>query len=62
MDQRAQAEQAESIGEEEEVWTVEMMVMIGWKMTWSGQTETWAEEKEAWIVVSPARPSPIGLN
>ena len=62
MDQRAQAKEAESIGEEEEVWTVEMMVMIGWKMTLSGQTETWAEEKEAWIVVSPARPSPIGLN
>ena len=49
-------QQAEKV---EEVWTVETMVMIGWKMTWSGQIEAWAEEEEAWIVTSPAHPSPI---
>ena len=36
MDQRAK--------EEEEVWTVETVVAMGWKMTWSGQVEAWAEE------------------
>ena len=57
MDRRARAEEAESIEEEEEVLTVEMMAMIGWKMTWSGQIKAWAEEEEPWVVTSPTHPS-----
>ena len=60
LDRQVRVEEAESIGEEEEVWTGEMMVVIGWKITWSGQIEAWAEEEEAWIVTSPVHPSPIG--
>ena len=33
LDWWAWAEEAESAEEEEEVWTVEMMASIGWKMT-----------------------------
>ena len=62
LDQRAQAEEAESTEEEEEVWTVEMMAVTGWKMTWYEQAEAWVEEKEAWIVASSARPSPASLQ
>ena len=47
LDQRALAEEAKSAKEEEEVWTVEMMTLIGWKMTWSEQAEAWVEEEEA---------------
>ena len=36
---------------------MEMMALIGWKMTWFEQAEAWVEEEEAWIVASPARPS-----
>ena len=39
---------------------MEMMAVIGWKMTWSEQAEAWVKEEEAWIVASPARPSPVG--
>ena len=46
--------------EEEEVWTVETMAVMRWKMTWSKQIEAWAEEGEAWVVISPAHPSPVG--
>ena len=61
LDRWARAKEAESIGGEEEVQIVEMVVLIRWKMTWSGQTEAGAEEeKEAWIVTSPVRPSPAG--
>ena len=59
MDRRARAEEAESIEEEEEVLTVEMMAMIGWKMTWSGQIKAWAEEEEPWVVTSPTHPSSV---
>ena len=59
LDRRTRVKEAESTEEEEEVWTEEMMAMIGWKMTWYKQAETWVEEEEAWIVTSPARPSPI---
>ena len=41
LDRRARAEEAESTEEEQEVWTVEMMAMIGWKMTWFEQAEAW---------------------
>ena len=42
LDRRARVEEVESIEEEEEeVWTVEMMAMIGWKMTWFEQAEAW---------------------
>ena len=33
-DRRARVEETESTEEEEEVWTVEMIAVIGWKMTW----------------------------
>ena len=59
-DRRARAEEAESVEEEEEVWTVEMMALLGWKMTWSEQAEAWVEEEEAWIVASSVRPSLVG--
>ena len=36
LDRWARAEEAESIGGEEEVWIVEMMVVVRWKTTWSG--------------------------
>ena len=36
---------------------MEMMAMIGWKMTWSGQIKAWAEEEEPWVVTSPTHPS-----
>ena len=62
MDRRARAEEAKSTKEEEEVWTEEMMAVIGWKMTWYERAETWVKEEEAWIVASPARPSPAGLQ
>ena len=61
MDWQARAKKAESTEEEEEVRTVEMIAVTGWKMTWSEQAEAWVEEEEAWIMASPARPSPIGL-
>ena len=35
LDRRVQAKEVESTKEEEEVWTMEMMAVIGWKMTWS---------------------------
>ena len=60
LDRRAWAEEAESVEEEEEVWTMEMMALIGWKMTWSEQAKAWVKEKEAWIVASPTRPSSVG--
>ena len=61
LDWWARAEEAESIGGEEEVQIVEMVVLIRWKMTWSGQTEAGVvKEEEAWIVTSLARPSPVG--
>ena len=57
LDQWARAEKAESIGGEKEVQIVEMVAVIGWKTTWSGQTKAGAEEeKEAWIVTSPVGP------
>ena len=46
--------------EEEDVWTVEMIAMIGWKTASSEQAEAWVEEEEAWIVASLACPSSIG--
>ena len=48
--------------EEEEVWTEEMMVVTGWKMTWYEQAKTWVEEEEAWIVASSAYLSPASLQ
>ena len=39
---------------------MEMTVIMGWKMTWSGQVKAWAEEGEAWVVISSAHPSPTG--
>ena len=45
---------------EEEVWTMEMMAVIGWKTTWSEQAEAGVEEEEAWIVTSQVRHSPVG--
>ena len=39
---------------------MEMMALIGWKMTWFEQVEVWVEEEEAWIVASPAHPFPVG--
>ena len=45
------------VEEEEEVWTVEIMAMIRWRMTWSRQIGAWAEEEEAWIKTSLAHPS-----
>ena len=53
----ARAEEAELAEKEEEVWTVEIMAMIRWRMTWSRQIGAWAEEEEAWIKTSPAHPS-----
>ena len=55
----ARADEVGSAKGEEEVWTVEMMALIGWKMTWSEQAEAWVEEEEDWIVASPACPSSI---
>ena len=56
LDRWAWAEEAESIGGEEEVWIVEIMAVIEWKATWSGQAEAGVEEEEAWIVTSPVGP------
>ena len=56
-DWRARAEKAESTKKEEEVWTMEMMAVIGWKTTWSEQAEAGVEEEEAWIVTSSVHPS-----
>ena len=39
---------------------MEMMASIGWKMTWSEQTEAGVEEEEVWIVASLVCPSPVG--
>ena len=61
MDRRAQVEEVESIVEEEEVWIVGMIAVVGQKMTWSRQAKAGVEE-EAWIVASPARPFPTGLQ
>ena len=58
-DRWARAEEAKSIGGEEEVWIVEIMAVIEWKATWSGQAEAGVEEEEAWIVTSSMRPSPV---
>ena len=55
-------EEAESTEKEKEVWTVEMMASIGWKMTWYEQAEAWVEEEEAWIVASPAYLSSASLQ
>ena len=60
LNRLARADEASSAEGKEEVWTVEMMALIGWKMTWFEQTVAWVEEEEAWIVASPARPSPVG--
>ena len=60
LNRRARADEARSVEGEEEVWTVEMMALIGWKMTWSKQAEAWVEEEEAWIMASLVRPSPVG--
>ena len=60
LDRWACVEEAESIWGEEEVWIVEIMVVIEWKTTWSGQAEAGVEEEEAWIVTSPMHPSPVG--
>ena len=61
MDRRAQVKEAKSIEEEEkEVWTVEMMAVIGWKMTWSEQAEARVKKEEVWIMASPVRPSLVG--
>ena len=46
--------------EEEDVWTVEMIALIGWKTASSEQAEAWVEKEEAWIVASPTCPSPVG--
>ena len=46
--------------EEEDVWTVEMIALIGWKTASSEQAEAWVEKKEAWIVASPTCPFPVG--
>ena len=35
FNRQARADEARSVEGEEEVWTVEMMASIGWKMTWS---------------------------
>ena len=59
-DRGARAEEAESIGKKEKVWTEETMAVIGWKMTLSKQAETGVEEEEVWIVASPVRPSSVG--
>ena len=60
LNRRARADKARSVEGEEEVWTVEMMALIGWKMTWSKQAEAWVEEEEAWIMASLAHPSSVG--
>ena len=46
--------------EEEDVWTVEMIALIGWKTASSEQAEAWVEEEEAWIVAFSACPSLVG--
>ena len=57
LDRWARANEAELIGGEEEVQIVEMVAVIGWKTTWSGQTKAGAEEEEeARIVTSPVGP------
>ena len=43
----ARAKKVESIRKEEEVWIMEMMAVIGWRTTWSGQAEAGLEEEEA---------------
>ena len=61
LDRWARAEEAESIGGEEEVQIGEMVAVIGWKTTWSRQTKAGAKkEEEAWILTSPTHPSPVG--
>ena len=62
LDRQARAKKAESTEEEEEVRTVEMIAVTGWKMTWYEQAEAWVEEEEARIVASSACPSPDGLQ
>ena len=47
LDRRAQTDEAGLAEGEEGVWTVEMMALIGWKMTWFEQAEAWVEEEEA---------------
>ena len=59
LDRRARVDEARLAEGEEGVWTVEMMALIEWKITWSEQAEAWVEEEEAWTVASPRRPSPV---
>ena len=60
LNRRARADEARSTEGEEEVWIVEMMALIGWKMIWSKQAWAWVEEEEAWIMASPVCPSLVG--
>ena len=62
LDRRARVEDVESIVEEEEVWIVGMIAVVGQKTTWSGQAKAGVEEEEAWIVTSSEHPSPVGLQ
>ena len=39
---------------------MEMIAVIGWKMTWFEQAKAGVEEEEAWIMTSPTHPSPVG--
>ena len=59
----AQAEEAESIGQRQEVWIEERVAVIKKGKTWSEQVkavEEEEEEEEGWIVTSLARPSLAG--
>ena len=56
----ALAEEVESIGQEQEVWTGERVAVIGREKTWSEQAEAMVKEEEGWIVTSLEHPSPAG--
>ena len=60
LGQWTQAEEAKSIGEEQEVWIRETVAAIGREKTWSEQVEAVVEEEEDWIVTSLVYPSPAG--
>ena len=53
----AQAEEAELIGKEQEVWVGEIVAVIGKEKTYSGQAEAVVGELEHWIMAFPVHPS-----
>ena len=55
----AQAEEAELIGEEQEVWGKEVVAMTWKEKTYSGQAGAAVGELEHWIVTFLAHPSPV---